>query len=176
MTSAFGRLCNATFNRKAFKTKNLDKVAAVFASQEAQLRKHHSDRMSGENNPSYGLYGKLHPTNKTSKSGSRNPNYGKKASDLCKSRASESNKNMVLARDIRDDSIKKVTRDEFQTSSYLVGITKGRSTSNKGTVSCLNLITGRYERVSTELFESSDEHVSPGSKEAKEFKRKQIEI
>ncbi len=93
----------------------------LFSSQEYLIRENNSKRMQGENNPSYGLYGSKHPTSKFNKRGENNPNYGKKASEKCKQKTRESNTGMVTTFDTRDNTYKRVKKEEYHKYDYYTG-------------------------------------------------------
>jgi len=122
MTSAFNVLCGGLLGLKSNESlTSIEEIKNLFESESKIIRQCLSDAMSGENNPSYGLYGKLHPTSKVDKSGCNNPRYGIPASEKNKMATSESNKNKVVARDKRTGELVRIDKAIFDTDENYVG-------------------------------------------------------
>ena len=174
MSSALGILCGGLFNNSKCATTNLEEISKIYSKEIIGVRSQLSERMKGENNPAYGKFGKDHPTSGIDRTGANNSNFGKRASEKNKKASSESNKGIVLAKDIRNGEIIRVTKEEFESSEFLVGSTTGAPRENiKGSVTVLDLTTGKHMRIPRELFHTQrDRYVAPGSKLAREYKEK----
>lgn len=86
-----------------------------------EYSKLHSENISGEKHPMYG----------TSRTGKENPFYGKTHSTETRKKLSEARDGMVVAKDLRDGKKLWVTKEEFETFDYYVGITSGNKSSDE---------------------------------------------
>lgn len=172
MTSAFAYVCYGIFNNKN-KASNVELLLELFNIQKDNIKKEILERMSGEKNPSYGKFGKEHPTSKVSKKGKDNPMFGKKQSEYSKMQTSKSNSKMVSARNKLTNETLRVTKEEFERNENLVGITGGVQQPNlTNTICCLDVKLGSFTRVQKEEYWGNRErYFAPASKVAKEFKK-----
>jgi len=174
MTSAFNVLCGGLLGLKSNESlTSIEEIKNLFESESKIIRQCLSDAMSGENNPSYGLYGKLHPTSKVDKSGCNNPRYGIPASEKNKMATSESNKNKVVARDKRTGELVRIDKAIFDTDENYVGCSSEMEQPKlKNTVSCLDIELGKFIRVDKDVYKQNPtRYFAPSSKFAKEFLR-----
>lgn len=174
MTSSLAILCGGLFNNSKCITQNLEEISKTYSSEIVDVRKSLSERMMGEKNPAYGKFGKKHPTAHIDRTGANNPNFGKTTTDKCKKATSVSNSGKIVAKDNRTGEIIRVTKEEFDSCEFLVGLTSGEKNEKiKGTVSVLDLTTGGYVRIPREIYDAQrDRYAAPSSKIAKEFKEK----
>ncbi len=121
MTASFGILAGGLFNTKKNNNTNIEDMVSLFESNEIEIRQEQSKRMQGKNNPSYGLTGSNHPTSSFDKSGSNNPNHGKKATSYCKKQTTKANQGKVVCFDLDEGISKRVSTKEYHKYDRYVG-------------------------------------------------------
>lgn len=173
MTSAFNLLCGGLIGLDSKNSlDNLEEIKNLFESESLTIRQTLSESMRGDKNPSFGLFGKSHPTSSFDKSGCNNPRFGIVCPENVKNAVSISNKGKVSARDIRTNEVVWIDKTLYDADENFVGVTSNTSQPKlKNTVCCLDIKDKKFVRVSKEEYkENPDRYFGLGSKVVKKFK------
>jgi hypothetical protein len=96
------------------------KNSKLYENARLKFSKMHSESISGENHPMYGI----------SRFGEENPFFGKTHSKETRKKLSECRSGMIVAKDNRDGSKLWVKKEDFEKFDYYVGLTSGTTISD----------------------------------------------